>query len=185
MTVASFTTPAGLLSVAGGCVSTGMARTLLVLAIFAAAISGFMATDAATAARAAGIAGSDLTRLLRAMAAIKALMGAAVGAAVFWRLALPVSVARLGLYTAGCAALAAAPALIWNMAEVAKGAILLHVGLALSLILLWRDPAVGRRLSDLIAWRRAGLRQRDRTEPDGRGPRRPSSAEPTSPGDQR
>ena len=161
MTVSSFTITTTAPSFAAKRVSTSLARTILLLAMLAAAVSGSMANDAATAARATAIAGSDLTTLLRAMAVIKALMGAGVGAAVFWRLSLPVSAARLGLYSAGCASMAAGPILIWNMAEVAQGAVLLHVGLAMSLILLWRDPAVGRRLSDLIALRRAGLRQRD------------------------
>jgi hypothetical protein len=41
------------------------------------------------------------------------------------------------------------------MAHVATGAALLHAGLFATIVLLWRDPAVGARLASLVAARRA------------------------------
>jgi hypothetical protein len=41
------------------------------------------------------------------------------------------------------------------MAHVAAGAVLLHAGLLATVVLLWRDPAVGQRLASLVAARRA------------------------------
>jgi hypothetical protein len=44
------------------------------------------------------------------------------------------------------------------MSHVSLGALLLHGGLVAALLLLWRDPAVGMRLSVLVANRRVALR---------------------------
>jgi hypothetical protein len=58
--------------------------------------------------------------------------------------------------------MAAGPVLIWDMAHVGIGAALLHGGLLAMVLLLWRDAAVGARLSAIIATRRAALRQAGR-----------------------
>jgi hypothetical protein len=97
----------------------------------------------------------DLTHLLRAMALIKSVMAVAAAGAVLWRLALPVTPARLAIYALACAAMAGGPGLIWDMAHVGAGALLLHAGLLATILLLWRDPAVSRRLAELVAARRA------------------------------
>lgn len=115
-------------------------RPLLGLAILAGAAAGFLATTDAAAARAVLDAGAELTRLLRAMALLKVLL--LVGAAWFvdWRLRFPVHPALAGGYLAGLAAMTAGPGLIWGMAHVLLGAVLLHSGLAVVLLLVWRDP---------------------------------------------
>jgi hypothetical protein len=111
-------------------------------------------------ASAIALAGADLTHLLRAMALLKVAMAAGMAAAVFWRLGSPVTLAWWAAYALACAGMAAGPGLIWQMAYVGMGALLLHVGLFAALILLWRDPATGSRLGTMVAARRAALRAR-------------------------
>jgi hypothetical protein len=91
------------------------------------------------------------------MAAIKAMMAVGAGAAILWRLQAPATMARFSLYAAAAAGMAAGPALIWTMVHVALGAFLLHAGLIASVLLLWRDPEVSRRLELLVARKRAAL----------------------------
>jgi hypothetical protein len=112
-------------------------------------------TGGEATARAVADSGADLTRLLRAMAALKAMMAVAAGAAVLWRLGVPVGLAWFAGYAMAAAAMAAGPGLIWGMAHVAGGAVLLHAGLLATIVLLWRDPVVGDRLAALVAQRRA------------------------------
>jgi hypothetical protein len=142
----------------GGGVSPAMARTILAVAILAALTAGALATGPDAVSRAAAAAGPDLTRLLRAMAALKAVMAAGAVAAMVWRLGSAVTLPWLAGYAAAAGAMAAGPALIWGMAYVGIGAALLHGGLLASVLLLWRDPAVGTRLSAIVAARRAALR---------------------------
>ncbi len=130
-----------------------LARFAFILILAAAAVAGF----AAASAPAASSADPGLTQVLRAMALIKSAMAAGAAAAVFWRLGGTISPVRLTLYTAAGAAMAAGPGLIWTMTNLAAGALLLHAGLAATAILLWRDPAVGRRLSEIVAARRAKI----------------------------
>ena len=140
-----FATPAG-------------ARLVLMLAIAIAGVAGFLTTGADEAARAS--ADADLTRLLRAMTGIKLLMAAGAAGAVYWRLGAPVTPPWLAAYAAACAAMFAGPGLIWNMAHVGLGAILLHAGLAATILLVWRDKVTAARLDGLIARRRAAIRGR-------------------------
>ncbi len=56
--------------------------------------------------------------------------------------------------------MAAGPVLIWDMAHIRSGALLLHAGLLAGGLLLWRDPVVGARLGAIVARRRAMLRAR-------------------------
>lgn len=136
------------------------ARLLLVLLAAAAFLAGWFATSGHDAARAAAAAGGDLTRLLRAMALLKAMMAAGLIAAVLWRLGSAAGPAWFALYALACAAMAAGPALIWNMDAVGLGALLLHGGLVAAAVLLWRDKAVAARLSAMIARRRQVSAQR-------------------------
>ena len=109
------------------------------------------------ASQAAHAAGPELTHLLRAMAGLKMLFaGAAVGA-IAWRLQAPAGWGRLAAYGLACSAMAAGPGLIWDMAYLRLGALLLHGGLLASVVLLWRDPATAARLHQAIAARRAAL----------------------------
>ncbi len=130
-------------------------RAVLVLVLAAAAVAGFVATGGDATSAAIADSGADLTRLLRAMAAIKMAMAACAAAAVAWRLGAPVSPKWFAGYALASVAMAAGPGLIWDMAHVAAGAALLHAGLLATIVLLWRDPAVGARLAVLVAARRA------------------------------
>ncbi len=120
-----------------------------VLLLFAAAGlgAGFLITGQAVAANAAALAGEDLTRLLRGMAAIKAAIILPAVAAMLWRLGAPISPAGLTAYTAATAAMTLSIGLIWHMAHVGPGALLMHAGLIGTLVLLFRDEAVGKRLA--------------------------------------
>jgi hypothetical protein len=73
-------------------------------------------------------------------------------------MATPTPRGWLAAYAAAAAAMAAGPGMIWSLAHVAIGALLLHAGLLAGLVALWRDPAVGRRIAGLVAKRRAALR---------------------------
>lgn len=127
---------------AGVALSPTMTRALFVLLIGAAATVGVLSTDAGRAHAAAAEAGADLTRLLRLMTLIKAaLVAIAVGAAL-WRLGWPVSPIRFAIYACAGATMVAGPGLIWGMAHIGLGALLMHTGLAATVVLLWRDPAV-------------------------------------------
>ena len=94
------------------------------------------------------------------MALLKVAMAAGMAAAVLWRLGLPVTLAWWAAYALACAGMAAGPGLIWQMAYVRSGALLLHAGLFAALILLWRDPAISEQLRKMVAARRAVLRAR-------------------------
>ncbi len=133
-------------------------RALFVLLVCAAFTTGFLAIDAGAVSRAVSNAGADLTRLLRGMAVLKALMAACTSAVVLWRFGLPVRPVWFAAYALSGAAMWSGPGLIWGMAYVGTGALLLHGGLLASILLLWRDPAVGARLSTMVAARRALLR---------------------------
>ena len=126
------------------------ARSIIILALLAATIVGFVQTDAQQSAHAVALAGPDLTRLLRAMAAIKAMMALAAAGVVLWRLGAPASPVQLAAYALACAAMGAGPGLIWNMEHVGLGALLLHAGLAANIILLWRDPGMSARLAEKL-----------------------------------
>lgn len=136
------------------------ARALLLLCLAAATTAGFVVTRGDASASAVAAAGEDLTRLLRGMALLKALLGLGAVAGVYWRLGAPVSRARFALYALACAALASGPGLIWGLTNVSAGAILLHGGLLATVVMVWRDPAVAARLSAILAARRAQLRPR-------------------------
>ncbi len=135
-------------------------RAALVGAIVAGAALAALVTPVEEAARAAQAAGPELTRLLRSMAGLKLLFAAGLLAAAYWRLALPASMWRLASYAVAGAAMAAGPVLIWEMAHVRLGALLLHGGLLAGALLLWRDSVVGSRLGDMVARRREILRAR-------------------------
>jgi hypothetical protein len=134
-----------------------LSRTIVVLACAAATIAGFTLTGETERVHAVALAGPDLTRLLRAMAAIKGVMAIATVAAIVWRLSAPAGAARLAIYALGCSAMAAGPGLIWSMDHVAMGAALLHGGIAVSIVVLWRDPAMSQLLAAKIKARLGGM----------------------------
>jgi hypothetical protein len=129
-------------------------RTGFLVVVAAATAAGFLASGGDAAAQ----AGAELTHLLRAMAVLKALMAGAAGAAVFWRLGSAIPGIRLAAYALAVASMGAGVGLVWGIAHVVAGAVLLHGGLLATLLLLWRDPEVGHRLGVVVAARRARLR---------------------------
>jgi hypothetical protein len=124
------------------------------LAIIAAAlVAGFAATGTQATQLAILHDGPALTRLMRFMAALKAVMVMAASAAVLWRLGAAISLPRFAAYAVTCTSMAAGPGLIWGMAHIGLGALLLHGGLFATLLLIWFDPAVSARLAGIIATR--------------------------------
>lgn len=142
----------------GAALSPNVSRLLLILFVAAASVSGFLIAGKDATSLAVMNDGEDLTRLLRAMAALKAFIAACAAAAVIWRLGSRVSPAWFTAYALACCAMGAGPGLIWGMAYVGTGALLLHGGLLASLLLIWRDPVVAKRLSGIIAARRHSIR---------------------------
>ncbi len=132
-------------------------RSLLIGIAIIAATAGFLATNPAQTAQMVKLDGESLTRLMRAMALIKLTLAALAFTAIIWRLAAPISAASLAGYAAATAGMASGPGLIWGMVHIIAGAALLHGGLLLAVVLLWRDPAVGEKLAALIDRRRAAL----------------------------
>ena len=130
-----------------------------------AAIVGAAVTGSEATARAVAQAGTDWAHLLRAMAALKTVMAVAAAAAVVWRLAAPVKFAWLAAYGVAGTAMLAGPGLIWGLAHVGFGALLLHAGLAGTLLLLWLDPQVGTRLAALVGARRAAIARNSAARP--------------------
>jgi hypothetical protein len=132
-------------------VPPGFARGFLSLVVLVAALA--TAAFVASSPHAAGGADPALTRLLRAMAVIKAAMAAGVIAVVLWRLGVGVKPIVLGGYALVSVAMASGPILIRGMTHLVLGAVLLHAGLAAGALMLWRDPATTARLKALIAAR--------------------------------
>ena len=132
-----------------------LSRIAMALVVLGAVGLSFALVDASATSRAVANAGSELTRLLRFMAVIKGLFALGAVGAVLWRLGSDVSLPRFVTYGACCAAMVAGPGLIWSMAHVGLGALLLHGGLVAVLVLLWRDPAIPVRLEAALAMRRA------------------------------
>ena len=142
--------------------SPGLSRPLLVAIVIAAVGFSLLPAGGAPSSTAVLNAGDDLTRLMRFMAAIKAVLVAGAVVAVLWRLGSPVSVRRFYAYGAACALMAAGPGVIWGMAHVGRGALLLHGGLALAIVIMWRDPAVPARLEGALTRRSAAGARRHR-----------------------
>ncbi len=139
-------------------------RLLAMMVAGAALLAGFSATGHLAASHAVMRDGADLTRLLRSMALLKMTMAAAVTAGIVWRLDSAASPFWLTAYATALVSMWMGPGLIWDMAHLKLGALLLHGGLFGSLVLLWRDPGVGDRLAAIITQRRRMLRARSITD---------------------
>lgn len=150
----------GMAGDAGSPVSPGLARALVVAVLSVAIATGVLVGNDAGVRAAAD---PDLARLLRAMAAMKAVLAAGAVAAIIWRLRDSVGWPRLLAYALACAAMAAGPGLIWTLSYVGVGAVLLHAGLFGAVLLLWRDPAVSARLAAMVSARRSALAVRRRS----------------------
>jgi len=139
-----------------------VARTLLVAVIALAVAGGLLATPGTETARLIASDGGAWANLLRAVAALKMLFAGAAAAAVLWRLGAPITAPRWSGYALAAAATWTGPGLIWGLAHIALGALLLHGGLIATALLLWRDPATRARLSEMIARRRGAVQARER-----------------------
>ncbi len=137
-----------------------IARSLLLAVIAVASAGGVLVTDGAATARMIASAGEDWANLLRAMAALKLLFAGAASAVVLWRLGAPISATRWSAYALAAGAAWAGPGLVWGLAHIVLGSLLLHGGLIAMALLIWRDPAAIARLSEIIARRRAAPRAR-------------------------
>lgn len=136
-------------------ISATAVRSFFLAAIACGIVAGAVLGNGADSVAAVQAAGADFTRLMRAMAVLKALMACGAGAAVWWRLGAATPPAWLVAYAAAGGAMAAGVPLIWGMVHSGPGALALHGGLAASILLLWRDRAVGQRLAQAIEARRA------------------------------
>ena len=157
---ATLTTTTPIASRRGAIFSAAVFRAGMLALVIAAVIAGFLITGTKATNLAVARDGADLTRVLRFMAVIKAVIVVAGLAAVLWRLGSAVPAPRLAAYAAACVSMAMGPGLIWGMSHVALGALLLHGGLIATIILLWRDPTVGARLAVVIAAKRQRIASR-------------------------
>lgn len=80
-----------------------------------------------------------LARLLRGMAALKALMAVAAAVAVWWRLGRPVEVIAGAIYVVSVATMAGVAAMIWQLSGLAVASVLFHVALLALAITALRD----------------------------------------------
>ncbi len=151
---ATLTTTTPVAPASGTVFTPAILRAGMLTLVIAALATGFLVTGTGAANLAIAHEGPDLTRLLRFMAAIKGGIAIAGSAAVLWRLGAAISAPWLAAYAITCASMALGPGLIWSMSHVALGALLLHGGLLATIILFWRDAAVGARLADMVAAKR-------------------------------
>jgi hypothetical protein len=128
-------------------------RGVMLAAIAAGLVGGWWLTDHAAVAAAE----PEYVRLMRGMAGIKAMAGLGVVAALWWRLKAAVGPVRLAAYALGCAAMAAGPVLIWDIGWIKLGALLLHAGLFGTVVVLWRDPAMGPLLEAAMRRRKTSF----------------------------
>lgn len=135
-------------------------RAGLLAVIAVAVIAGSFANPSQASHLAMVNDGAALTRLMRFIAVIKAGMAVVVSAVVLWRLGAAITLPWFIGYSSSCAAMAVGPGLIWGMASIGLGALLLHGGLLISILLVWRDPAVGVLLANTVAARRQFIASR-------------------------
>jgi len=80
-----------------------------------------------------------LSRLLRGMAVIKAVIAIAAAGAVFWRVGLPISAKFAASYVISAWVMAGSAMLIWQLSYLPPAAVLFHVGALSMLVVGWRD----------------------------------------------
>ena len=126
------------------------ARLALVGAVAGAGALGFLVGGDA--------AGSDLLVLMRFMAAVKAAMALGAVALVAWRMTAPMGRGTAAAYVGATAVMMVGPGLIWDMQHVAYGAMAVHGGLSLVLLVGWLDrEGWSDLLRGAVARRRARL----------------------------
>lgn len=122
-------------------------RAALVAVVAAATVAGFALAGGDAAAGAPQAADTELTRLLRMMALLKLSIVAGAAWLVDWRLRQPpVGAPVAAAYLAGLGLMAVGPGLIWSLTHLVLGAVLLHAGIALLLILACKDEDLRFRL---------------------------------------
>lgn len=136
--------------------SAAARRATVLLFMAAGLVAGFVMTGQFAAAEAARLSGEDLARLLRGMAAIKAAIILPAIAVILWRLGVPASSTLMTAYTLAASAMTFSIGLIWHLAHVGPGALLMHAGLIGTVILLFRDKAVAERLAVALTARTEG-----------------------------
>jgi len=122
-------------------------RAMLFGGVLIAGALGYISTNGEAASRAAIGAGEELTRLLRMMTLLKVALGAGALALVSVRFRFPISRPLAFSYVAAGTVMAAGPGVMWNMAHIGLGALLLHGGLASLFALAWIDGGTTWRLS--------------------------------------
>lgn len=85
------------------------------------------------------VADPEAARMLRGMAAIKAVLVLITTALLHWRLARPLSSPLASLYLLGTWLIAGASVMIWQLAEIPTSAFAFHLGAFMLLVTAWRD----------------------------------------------
>lgn len=110
-------------------------RIVLVIGTLAVAATVALATSAAPGAA----ADASFVRMMRVMAMIKAVLTAIAAAALWWRLARPVTALFAAGYLLGAWFMVGATVLIWQLSSIGAAAVLFHAGELSLLFLAWRD----------------------------------------------
>lgn len=134
------------------------ARVMLAATVGLVCTIAFVMGGGEAAARAVA-ADPELTRLLRGMAILKALLSLAAISLAAWRVGYPSDPRLPAGLVASAALMAAGSVLIWLVAPIVAGAVLFHAGLILLLVLCWADDSGARSLGAALTRRR---RSRDR-----------------------
>ena len=110
-------------------------RASLIAGLLVVAATAALTTDGAR------VAASEVSfvRMMRAMAAIKALLVTVAAAVLWWRFARPVPTLFAIGYLSGAWAMMAATVLIWQLSSIGAAAIVFHAGELSLLLLAWRD----------------------------------------------
>lgn len=131
------------------------ARAMLAATVGLTCTIAYVMGGGEAAVRAAA-ADPELTRLLRGMAVLKALLSLAAISLVAWRVAYPSGPRLPAGLIASTGLMAAGSVLIWQVAPIVAGAVLFHTGLILLLVLCWADDSGARNLGAAVARRRRG-----------------------------
>jgi len=105
-------------------------RSIFPVAVLGALVLGLMGR---------GAADPELALLLRFMALVKGGVALVAAGFVAWRLRAPIAPGMGAIYIAAVAAMAGGAGLIWQLAHVAWGALLVHGGLITLVGVTWLD----------------------------------------------
>lgn len=88
------------------------------------------------------LADAELARLLRGMAAIKAIIVLATIGVIFWRFGLSISKHTAATYMLSAGFMASASMLIWQLSFIPLAALMFHIGMFGVIFTAWRDTQV-------------------------------------------